>query len=156
MPSLQQALQAIPGRLSSVLPDVAVDRERVAAVAQTGFDAFDTWSAARPYLIVGGAVGAAVSAYMLYRRRKHAEAYPTYLTTLALSLGALWAAYPMIFAGTPPPAADAAAGGSFLGWVDDRRARYAARDPQWATKTLRRVQTLPGVAQMPAVRALLG
>lgn len=136
-----QIKSALP---SSSLGSAGAQGERVVVLLKLGLDGYDQWQQAKPILFWGGLVGAAASAAALYKRRRTAEAYPLYLTTLAASLAAAWIARP---GARPAPAAPGrpAPSPGLLGWVDAKRAEFAAQDPQWVRTTLDRARRNPEV-----------
>lgn len=166
---LQSAQQRLPSLRSSLTDPIGVNRERAAVLARQGFAAYDAWSAIRPALAIGGAIGVAASVTMLIKRRKTPEAVALYALTLALSAGALVASKPLDllgFGGKPSPTKPSAGGavaaapsGSFLDWLDKKRASYTAEDPQWADRTMNRVKALPAVQdvikQQPLIASVL-
>lgn len=119
--------------------------ERVAVLLKIGLDGYDSWQRAKPVLFWGGMVGAAVSAAALYKRRRTPEAYPLYVATLVASLAAVWVGRPGARTAAPAPGQPAPAGPGLLGWVDAKRAEFAARDPQWVRTTIDRARRNPEV-----------
>lgn len=124
--------------------------ERGAVFLKLGLDGYERWQAAKPVLFWGGLAGAALSAAALYKRRRTAEAYPLYLTTLAVSLAAAWVARPRAAAPAPTPG-QPPAGPGLLGWIDAKRAQFAAQDPRWVATTLDRARKNPDLA--PVIQA---
>lgn len=130
---------------SSSLGSAGAQGERVAVLLKMGLDGYDRWQAAKPLLFWGGLIGATVSAAALYKRRRTPEAYPLYLATLAASLAAAWVGRPGARPPPPAPGQPAPAGPGLLGWVDAKRAEFAAEDPQWVRTTLDRARRNPEV-----------
>jgi hypothetical protein len=159
MPSLLQLASQIPTpRLSSVPSDsIQANRERLAVVVKQGLDAYETYQAAKPFLLWGGLLGAAISGFALAKRRHTPEAYPLYIGTFVASLAAVWAGFPSSTAPTPP-GQPKVAGTGLVAALDAKRAAYAAADPRWADRTFSRLAAMPDVAaqldKAPMVKAL--
>jgi hypothetical protein len=138
-------------------PEYRTTRKQLAAALQKGFDAWDTYQTARPYLFVLGLVMAGVGGTLAWKRRKQGKEAPLAWGGMAAAgLGLSWLTRPDWLL----PAATPAAGSSpMMNTVDGWVAQYE-KTPGWPDSTYRRLITTPGFqeqyARLPAaVQAVL-
>lgn len=98
---VQQSL-AEAGRWAAEQPLVRVNRARGAALIDYGYDWIETLDRWRPYIFTGSAVGAGLSAFALWKRKRIPEAWVVYLPLLGVSGGLAWLLRPAAL--RPPPA----------------------------------------------------
>jgi hypothetical protein len=136
------------------------NRERAAVVLDTGFKAYDTYAAARPFLFWGSLATAAFSGYALWKRKKKGAEAVTMWTTLML--GSVVTAYvtrPPAKPAPPAPGQPAPPAGGVVAMLDGMRAKRRAADPQWADKVYQRLADTPGVREqmdsLPILKAAI-
>ena len=125
-------------------PEYRVTRKRMAAALQKGFDAWDTYQAARPYLFALGLLMAGAGATMAWKRRKQSKEAPlAWGATAVAGLGLAWFTRPDWL--LPPAAApETGPGSSPMVEAVDRWAEDYAKQPGWPETTYRRLTTMPG------------
>ncbi len=149
-------------QLLSGQPAYTVNRERAAAVLDSGFKTADTYNKFKPALFVGGLAGMGVSAFALVKRRgRGSETVTLWTMAFIASAATAWITRPILNATKAPPGSSAAAQDSFglLAIIDKRRAQLKAQDPNFADKVFARFDQLPVIAAQldasPLLKAVL-
>jgi uncharacterized membrane protein len=148
-------------------PEYVINRNRAAAVVQTGFSYYDTYKKFQPAIFGGACVGAILSALALYKRRKIApEAKILYTSSCLVCTAVAWFTRPdALRAGSGVPA-DAPAGtekstdSNLVTWVDQKVEQLSAENPNFADVTIKRLVSMPGIATQfkkmnPVIRAVI-
>jgi hypothetical protein len=151
--SIQDTLLISVANVATSNPVVIDKRAQLAALAETYYEALDTYTAAKPWLFAAGLLGALLSAAAVTKRRKVGEACVLYSLTGVASAGLAWVARPDALRSAPTAAT---AGPS---WPAARAAALSAAHPGWEAATWGRLATDFGtgtmLAQNPAVQVLL-
>ncbi len=164
-PAAASSLPIPPAMIKQLLsgqPAYTVNRERAAAVLDSGFKTADTYNKFKPALFVGGLAGMGISTFALMKRRgRGTETVTLWTMAFIASAATAWITRPILNATKAPPGSSAAAQDSFglLAIIDKRRAQLKAQDPNFADKVFARFDALPVVAAQldasPLLKAVL-
>jgi hypothetical protein len=138
-------------------PAYVQNRERAAYVMDVALGYWDTYVAARPFMLWGGLAGAALSATMLYKRQGQ-EAKTLWTISLVVNLIVAYLGSPLFMAGGKVPAnvpPQDQQGAGVLASIDAGVAARKARDPAFADRVWARVATMPGIREQMAANPLL-
>jgi hypothetical protein len=147
---------SIPSVLSLVPPDsvrnmlrsspaYVQNRDRAAAMLAEGFDYADAYERWRPWINGGSIAGMALSAFMLWKRRKKgAEAWAVWGTSFAANATVFWFTMSPL-GSTPGEPKPASSDSGMIGWVDKKVAERKAEDPNFADAVFIRAINLPAI-----------
>jgi hypothetical protein len=148
-------------------PAYTTNRDRVAALAQDGLNALDTYQSLRPYLFWGSLLGAVLSGFAAWKRRgARWETWALYGASCATFSTVAFLTRPGAFGGAPAdpdalPSTPENPGPGFMGWVDTRVQKYRREmGTNFADQVLNKVVNKPSVkpswnAMDPLVKAVV-
>ncbi len=127
-----------------------VNRDRAAALAQKGLDAYDAYQSAKPFLFWGSIAGLLASGYMFEkrgRRTKNKEAMLLYGGVFTVCAATAWFTRPggETVPADAPKGTPASGDGALIGWVDGTVKKLKASDPDFADRTFGRLVNMPGI-----------
>lgn len=150
------------GAVSSVVgtnPTFLLNRERLAAVAQMGYNGAALYTTWQPALFLFSISGAIASGYMLYKRRaKGGESVALWTTATLSALGIAYFTRPAFLRPTPinPPAGTPTAMDGIFAYLDQKAADYSAETPGWEGAALTQLAADAGGGTVdPALATLL-
>lgn len=150
------------GAVSSVVatnPTFLLNRERLAAVAQMGYNGAALYATWQPALFLFSVSGAIASGYMLWKRRsKGGESVALWTAATLSSLGVAYFTRPAFMRPDPvnPPAGTPTAMDGIFAYLDQKAANYSYYTPGWEGQVLTQLAADAGGGTVdPALATLL-
>lgn len=124
-------------------------RSRVGVVLQKGFDIYDFYKTIQPILFAAGLLGAGLSGWAWFKRRKQgAEVHVIYPVSATANLVLAYLTRPdWLLPSATQQQADAQGISPVIAWADREAAQYAAKDPSFPDSTYKRLVSLPGMKE---------